>query len=854
MNAPSKAIAVFLAALIAGPLLAAEPPSDAEVEKALAAVADYGPEKPRQPLHRIEELIRAATDRPKLKAKLRNELVKRLGQQMSHDARLFVCQKLWILGPGKDGTAALEKMLLDDATAHMACYALGREPSEQADQVLRDALRKAKGTALLTIVNHIGERRDTQSVDAIAKLTASKDATLAAAALTSLGKIGGQEAAQRLKQARGQVSKKLKDVTENALLQCAQRLADGGETAAAAGIYRELRGDSEARHVRRGALLGLIQVSGPEAVPLIIATLRGNDPMMKAAAVASIRRLAGEGISQRFAAELPKCPSHVQALLINALVARGDAQARPAVEAMTRADDAAVRIAALKGLGQIGDVSSVPALVRGIEGASQEEAEAALNSLRRLDGEGVDAAIIGAMRAEGGLVCGALIEVLHDREVTDAVPAILEKAAGKDANAREAAFRGLSRLAGPKHVPRLVTLLVGLEGDAGRKAAELAVAAVARKIEEPTQQANAVLAALRDAKTPAARASLLRVLRGIGTPGAFQAVKGALDADDPTVRDAAIRALAGWPDARAVDALLGIVRSAEDKTHRVVALRGAVRLLTEAAELPVEEKLAAYANAMQHARGPAEKKLILSGVSRCPGAEAFNIVKSCLGDPAVSAEAELALVAVARRLAGAEGQAVKAALREFMASSKNNELRKEAAQIVRQVDTLGDYLAAWQVAGPYQKTGASGEQLFDVPFPPEQPEADAEWRPLPLGPDPRRPWLFDLQQALGGEQRVGYARTWVHVGAPQKARLEVGSDDGNKAWLNGKVVLANNVGGACKPGQYKANVTLRQGWNALLLKITQLTGPWQFCARLATPDGEPLKGLKVRATPPGKKK
>ena len=45
------------------------------------------------------------------------------------------------------------------------------------------------------------------------------------------------------------------------------------------------------------------------------------------------------------------------------------------------------------------------------------------------------------------------------------------------------------------------------------------------------------------------------------------------------------------------------------------------------------------------------------------------------------------------------------------------------------------------------------------------------------------------------------------------------------------------------PGQDKANVKLRPGWNLLLVKVTQCTGPWSFCARLAQPDGSPLPGL-----------
>ena len=74
----------------------------------------------------------------------------------------------------------------------------------------------------------------------------------------------------------------------------------------------------------------------------------------------------------------------------------------------------------------------------------------------------------------------------------------------------------------------------------------------------------------------------------------------------------------------------------------------------------------------------------------------------------------------------------------------------------------------------------------------------------------------------------------------------LGSDDGIKVWLNGQLVHANNVTRGAGPGQDKVEVTLKQGWNRLLLKITQSGGEWAACARLRRLDGSKLEGLKVQ--------
>ena len=73
-------------------------------------------------------------------------------------------------------------------------------------------------------------------------------------------------------------------------------------------------------------------------------------------------------------------------------------------------------------------------------------------------------------------------------------------------------------------------------------------------------------------------------------------------------------------------------------------------------------------------------------------------------------------------------------------------------------------------------------------------------------------------------------------------------------WLNGKVVHANNTFRGLQPGSDKVEVTLNQGWNQLLFKVTQLNQGWAFCARLLTTDGHHLDGLKFEASHQGAQK
>ena len=62
--------------------------------------------------------------------------------------------------------------------------------------------------------------------------------------------------------------------------------------------------------------------------------------------------------------------------------------------------------------------------------------------------------------------------------------------------------------------------------------------------------------------------------------------------------------------------------------------------------------------------------------------------------------------------------------------------------------------------------------------------------------------------------------------------LELYSDDGVKAWLNGQLVHANNVTRKIPSRPDAVEVTLKKGANTLLLKVTQNTGPWGALVRM----------------------
>jgi hypothetical protein len=147
--------------------------------------------------------------------------------------------------------------------------------------------------------------------------------------------------------------------------------------------------------------------------------------------------------------------------------------------------------------------------------------------------------------------------------------------------------------------------------------------------------------------------------------------------------------LARWPDATAAEALLEIFQNTQNQTHRLLALRGLVRLLAlPAGDRRVQKTLEMYAPAISGARSPDEKKLVLSGLANVSDPKALAMVQPFLQAEAVRAEAAMAAIKIAGAIMETHRDQAMTAMNRLLAVSHDEDLRKRAREIVRQIKEL----------------------------------------------------------------------------------------------------------------------------------------------------------------------
>ncbi len=766
------------------------------------------------------------------------------------EEKALACKNLAVFG-GPEAVSALAPLLADERLSAWARIPLEVMPGPAADDALRDAMGRLYGNLLVGVINSIAVRGDTKAVDGLAGRLKDPNVDVASAAAVALGRIGGPTALGALEASLATAPEGVRSGVAEGLILSAERAAAHSQADEAVRLYDAVRQakvpPQRALEATRGAILAR-QAGG---LPLLLETLRSPDRDTFDIGLRTARELPGQAVTEALAAELDRTPPERQGQVLLALTDRGDAAVQPAVFRAVQKGSKSLRLVALGVLERQGNVASLPVLLEAAGDDDSAVSKAAKAALGRLPGKEVDTALLARLPQSSGSARRVITELAGQRRIAAAVPEFLKAANDTDPELRRAGIEALGETVAVADLGKLADLLAKAPSEDDVADVEAALDTACTRLTDKPACATTLLARLPSSPAPA-RCALLRVLGTVGTPEALTAVRGSLGHTDASVRDAAFRVLADWPSSAALSPLMDVIRTTSQDTQRTLAMRGAVRLLG-IGDQPPGQSVKTYGELLALARRVDDRKLVLSGIGALPDPAALKLVEPLLAEESVRKEAESALLSIAGALAGSAPAEAKAVASRLQSESKDASLRDRAKKLLQSMDKFEDYLITWQFAGAYTLGNGESGSIFAKEFPPEKGDTTVTWRPLAAGTQPDRPWMLDLLATRTGEARcAGYARTWVYSSVAQPARVEFGTDDGHKLWCNGEPIAQADRGGAAVPGEFQSIVSLRQGWNALLLKVVQDTGPWEFCLRLRTSTGAKLEGLRVQALPPEK--
>lgn len=145
----------------------------------------------------------------------------------------------------------------------------------------------------------------------------------------------------------------------------------------------------------------------------------------------------------------------------------------------------------------------------------------------------------------------------------------------------------------------------------------------------------------------------------------------------------------------------------------------------------------------------------------------------------------------------------------------------------------GKFITDWLLIGPFDNANRKG---IEKAYPPEREfiaeksysgkdNQEVSWWKYS---DNDNEYISLAKLFKPSDEGVVYARRIFKSNKKAKIKIGLGTNDGVKMWINGKLVHKNVVGRAAVPNEDKVKVEFNKGENVVLLKIDQLGGGWGF--------------------------
>ena len=636
----------------------------------------------RKPLFEILKLIRTNLA----------DKIKLLGIEKSLDGVLAdpqatlagkqeACSMLREIGTGVS-VPVLAKMLNDEQTNNIARYALERITDPLAGKALRSALSSAKGASLVGVINTVGNRCDALAAPALKKLAVNPDPLISTSAIAALGKTGDSQAAAFLKTLAGK-----NPAAWQAVVACADRMIALGETKKAEAVYVGLTAEGAPSLPRAAAIRGLIDMKSLRASAIAIAGLKSGDEYVQIASAQIIGLRGDVSLTSKAIEMWPGLPIHAQTVLVTELGERRYVGSGVICLKAMESDNQDLKFAGMKAASQLGLAKAVLPLAQ-VAGKGGGEGQFAREALMMMPGKEAETEILNLTRTGSPEVRAALLRVLPDRPTANTKAVLMNAALGTENKAAVSALNMLAQIGSIQDVPAIVKILTGSSDNDKRDAAKNAIIGIAGRTENRNDVTALALPAIQSS-TGDVRLSLLSSLGEIGGSAALAELTRSLKSDNEELRKTALDALAdSWGDTTAVGALLDYAGKSMDKSQKIQAVRGALKLLGQDDKMNADDKVKLVSQAMNLSERVDEKRQALGVLQNIRSSASLELAATLLDNEELFNDAADAVLYLAgpqkkdnRNLRAIKSDAATAALDKIIKLSKDDTRKQQAEKL-----------------------------------------------------------------------------------------------------------------------------------------------------------------------------
>lgn len=633
-----------------------------------------------------------------------------------------------------DAVAALTPFLTDEYLSEKASRALASIGSEQASKALLSAVPSAKGNALISVIEALGDIRYEGAESTLLSMLGNSDQDVQKVLLYSLSNIAGAASADALKNAAASVDY-VYDVTNatgsfihyiSQLVGKNNELAEGLAEDLLKNTTKDLQVDS-----RIAALSILTKIHGEDYTKSLIKAANDKNLEYRIAALKLASPFLNEANINDWMKGLKKANVDAKPDFIAFLAASNNSLAASAIQKSLKSKSDAERASAIIALSKLEGDKALPLLLDLMENGNAADRPALEEAFLTMKGEQVQPLLLAALPAANSANKVVLLDVLSHRAYNGSFSAIKNLLVSSDTSVQKAAFRALPQITRSSDLADLLILMNTYGRDKNVHQA------IINSVEYSANKEQDISTILNQYNQQNAqqKTNYLTLLSGIGGKDALEAVIETGEANDVNLKNAVILSLANWKDQSALQTLIDLSKTSLNSAQLDAVVKGVVRL-TASSDLTGERQLLIYRDLMEVAHTTSQKQAILRNIEATNTYNALMYAGSFLDDKDLGGAAANTVMNIALLNPTYNGEDVKSLLNKVidkLSGSESGYLREAVIKHIAGLPKGASYvslfngkdLSGWKglVGDPIKRSKMSAAELASA-----QVKADEEMR------------------------------------------------------------------------------------------------------------------------------
>ena len=568
--------------------------------------------------------------------------IKALANASSPEVKSFFMRQLKLIGKD-DAVKAVAPYLTNNEMSEPAAFVLASIKSQAAKTELMNALQKAEGKSLQTIIKTLGELKVAEANEKILEKLSSDDKDLKRVTLAALAEIASSVSYKiLLNEARKQSFGYDATLASTAFITYAKNLGRNENKSLCKKACDEIIKSCQAPallHNSAAALSIYAENFQKEAQAKLLKAYENNDKAYRIAILNLAEKNNIPGNTEKWIKKAGKAEPENNAEIITMLGKKGDPSALDFIKSQMKDPSAIVSEAAITAFVKMKGKEAVPELTEQLKTGNNTQF-IGKTLLYVVDEKHLDG-LAAQLDNSPAPVKVEIINIIGAKAGKRFFNDIYKYTGDTNEEIRKASYMAMPNLSSSKDIDKLMELLLSANNKTEITNIQDALVNSISEIKDENLKASAVNQLQKASK----KERILEILPRIGGEQALKTVNSYVNSPVENEKSAALNALINWKDHSASASLYEICKTQQGEL-RSKALKGFVRQI-RVSDLPDDQKLLQYRKIIDYAKNKEEKQIVLESIGRLKTFLALVTVAEYLDNPETSAQAAQAAQAIA---------------------------------------------------------------------------------------------------------------------------------------------------------------------------------------------------------------